>query len=311
MTKHKEPAVIIKKVISPADETFHGGSWKIAYADFMTTLMTFFLVMWLVTIAKSQGERKTISEYYQKYNFFPINQQFKKETLEKVYTITQTIPLDKESPVIFTPTQIKIRLREIIESKLADLKSHITITEVEEGISIDIADPEGNVMFELGNPHLRSGGERILREISLGIKDFDNKLVLEGHTDAIGYPSSEYTNWELSTERASSARKAMEENGILSKRVAMVAGYASTRSIIRDDPFDPRNRRISILILYPTFIGTKKDDANGVPAAVSNGHGETQHPMAVEHGSTPSSEPAAIPSQPHIDGSSPAAGEAQ
>jgi len=274
MKKEEQPVIVIKKASKIADEPFHGGSWKIAYADFMTTLMTFFLVMWLLTVAKSQKERQEVSGYYKTYNFFPLSQHFKKPLMVKSYQITQNIPVDPEALNIVTPAEIKKKLMEVIEALLADLKDNITITEVEEGVRIDIADPQGNVMFTLGSPELRKDGRRILGALSGTFRGFDNKIVIEGHTDAIGYPNTEYTNWELSTERASSARKELQTNKVAPTRIAMVAGYGSTRPIIADDPFDPRNRRISILILYPRFINTAApaQNAEASPPSKQGGH---------------------------------------
>lgn len=269
------PVIVIKKASKIADEPFHGGSWKIAYADFMTTLMTFFLVMWLLTVAKSQKERAEVSGYYKTYNFFPLSQHMKNPPMVKSYQITQNIPVDSEALNIVTPQEVKKKLIEVIEAQLADLKDNITITEVDEGVRVDIADPQGNIMFTLGSPELRKDGQRILGVLSSTFRGFDNKIVIEGHTDAIGYPNTEYTNWELSTERASSARKELQANKVVPTRIAMVTGYGSTRPIIVDDPFDPRNRRISILILYPRFISPVAVPAQGsgsVPSSNQGGH---------------------------------------
>jgi chemotaxis protein MotB len=249
-----EENIIIKKVKKSVHKGPHGGSWKIAYADFMTTLMTFFLVMWLISMTMSQQKKEEVVEYYKNLNFFPTANMPKKKQVMGSYHITQTIPLDAANKNIVNPKEIKKKLKEIIEAQLAEFKQYITLTEEEEGVRIDIADPEGGIMFAISSPQLQPGGEKILAALSEAMHSFDNKLIIEGHTDARSYPTSEYTNWELSTERASSARKELEKDSISPDRIAMIAGYAATKPIIIDDATDSRNRRISILVLNPSYI---------------------------------------------------------
>jgi chemotaxis protein MotB len=112
-------------------------------------------------------------------------------------------------------------------------------------------------MFKLGSSELSPKAREVLRVISENIKSFPNKVIIEGHTDALAYAGGDYTNWELSTERASSARKELEANGLDPRRIARVAGYADTDPLIKEDPADPRNRRISIVLLFPREKGIK------------------------------------------------------
>jgi chemotaxis protein MotB len=124
-----------------------------------------------------------------------------------------------------------------------------------------MTDKEGSPMFALGSPDLTPSAKKVLKTIAGNIKEQPNKVVIEGHTDALNYASSRYTNWELSTERASAARKALESEGFNPDRLIRVAGYASKELLVRDKPNDPRNRRISIILLYDTPNNSSKKDA--------------------------------------------------
>ncbi|MDD2891140.1 MAG: OmpA family protein [bacterium] len=244
------PPIIVKKVKKVVSSSAHGGSWKIAYADFMTTLMTFFLVMWLITMALSQGKRQDLVEYFKTYNIFLTTNAYKESTWIQKDSVAET----PQKTIDFEG--LKKELNATIETRLSDFKKNISINEEKTtGLRIDISDPEGNYIFLLGKPDLLPSGKKILKEMCNVLKEIDTKIAVEGHTDAYQYPTSTYTNWELSTERASSARKELELDGIGPERIAMVTGYADTKPIIIDDPYDGRNRRISLLILNPPTFG--------------------------------------------------------
>ena len=124
----------------------------------------------------------------------------------------------------------------------------------EGGVKVDIMDKEGNPMFPLGSTTLTESGQKILKVLCDNIRNTSNRIEIEGHTDAVSYAKKEFGNWELSTSRASAARLEVEKNGIPPSRLLRVSGYAATEPIIKDNPFDPRNRRIS-LRLYPDKKG--------------------------------------------------------
>ena len=141
-----------------------------------------------------------------------------------------------------------------IEQRLAELKDQVRIEVVEGGVKVDIMDKEGNPMFPLGSTTLTESGQKILKVLCDNIRNTSNRIEIEGHTDAVSYAKKEFGNWELSTSRASAARLEVEKNGIPSSRLLRVSGYAATEPIIKENPFDPRNRRIS-LRLYPEKQG--------------------------------------------------------
>ena len=142
-------------------------------------------------------------------------------------------------------------LSEGMQEELADIKDQVKVDVINSGVRIQMIDKEGGLMFEVGNPALTPTAKEVLRIISKYINTLPNRVVIEGHTDALPYAGSSYSNWELSTERASSARKALEINGLDPDRIARVAGYAATRPLVGDNQDDPRNRRVSIILLFP------------------------------------------------------------
>jgi len=134
---------------------------------------------------------------------------------------------------------------------LSEIKDQIMVDVIDTGVRIQMVDKEGSLMFEVGNPALTPTAKDVLSVITEHINTLPNRVVIEGHTDALPYAGSGYSNWELSTERASSARKALEANGLELGRIDRVAGYAATNPLIVDNKDDPRNRRVSIILLFP------------------------------------------------------------
>jgi chemotaxis protein MotB len=147
-----------------------------------------------------------------------------------------------------SPQDFKEKLRREIETKLADVKDQVLVETFEGGVRIQMMDKDGSPMFALGSAELTPTARRIIKVITENIRDTENPIAIEGHTDALPYAGNRYTNWELSTDRASSARREMEANGLAQERLVRVAGFAATDPLIKENPYDPRNRRISILV---------------------------------------------------------------
>jgi chemotaxis protein MotB len=256
----EDKSIIIKKVKKVQGGGHHGGSWKVAFADFMTGMMAFFLLMWLVNMTTTP-QKEELARYFQEYSLFAeggaggTTQMISTEQAQPAaqITITQTPPASGETEGEASPAgleQLKNKLEQEIEQRLADLKDQVRIEVVEGGIKVDIMDKEGNPMFPLGSTTLTESGKKILKVLCDNIKSTSSRVEIEGHTDAVSYANREFGNWELSTARASAARVEVEKNGIPSSRLRRVSGYAATEPIIKENPFDPRNRRIS-LRLYP------------------------------------------------------------
>jgi chemotaxis protein MotB len=260
----KDQKIIIKRVKKVSRDGHHGGSWKVAYADFVTAMMAFFLLMWLITMV-SPEKRARIADYFKHFSLFEQSgssflentSEIMKETAGEAPKVPQE--LGNFGSDLMSKEDLKEKLKKEIEEKLAALKDQIMVDIFEGGVRIQVVDKDGNSMFERGSANLSPNAKKILSVIAENIRDLNNKVAIEGHTDAISYSSSKYTNWELSTDRASSARKELENNGLSPDRLARVAGYAATEPLVKDNPNDPKNRRISIILLYPS---NKKENLN-------------------------------------------------
>ncbi|MHB8829315.1 MAG: OmpA/MotB family protein, partial [Syntrophales bacterium] len=141
------------------------------------------------------------------------------------------------------------KMKEAIEEKLASVKNQITVDIIEGGVRVQITDTEGGMMFPSGSSDLTEKAKEILRIVAENIKNVPNRIAIEGHTDAAPFKGAERTNWELSTARASTARRMLEEYGIEVSRVARVVGYADQELLVPENPNDPKNRRISIILI--------------------------------------------------------------
>ncbi len=263
----EDKSIIIKKVKKVQGGGGHGGSWKVAFADFMTGMMAFFLLMWLVNMT-TKPQKEQLAHYFQEYSIFAEGgaggsaEMIATEQAQTEAQITVT-----QAPAAAGATtegegtaagleRLKDQLQKEIEQRLTDLKDQVHIEVFEGGVKVDIMDKEGNPMFPLGSTTLTESGQKILKVLCDNIKNTSNRIEIEGHTDAVTYAKKEFGNWELSTSRASAARLEVEKNGIPSSRLLRVSGYAATEPIIKENPFDPRNRRIS-LRLYPEKSGGK------------------------------------------------------
>ncbi len=249
------PRVLIRRRKKKSHDAPHGGSWKVAYADFVTAMMAFFLLLWLLAMIAPE-KRIALSEYFSDFSLF-------KEQSEQ----SGTSILDKSTGVLdigrtpqkesfsmkdqrrTTPQELAKMMRMMIDDKLKAAKKQVLIDTIPEGLRIQIVDNEGREMFRLGSDEPTEKAIQIIRLVSENIREKPNRIVIEGHTDAAPFKTAQKTNWELSTSRASAARRELENNGIDPGRIARVVGYADQELLVREDPKDPRNRRISIILL--------------------------------------------------------------
>lgn len=266
--KPLKSTIIIKKVKKKGHEGHHGGSWKVAYADFVTAMMAFFLLLWLISMVAPE-KRARISEYFRTFSLFEksgssmlleSHGQIVGDPSGEVARFGKDV--NRADAGALAAETLKEILKREIEKKLSDVKDQIMVDIFEGGVRIQIVDKEGKPMFPLASAEPTPDAKRILQVIAENIKDIDKKIAIEGHTDALSYSTNRYTNWELSTERASSARKELENNGLNPDMLTRVAGYAATDPLIKDDPHDPRNRRISIILLYQSNIENANNKGN-------------------------------------------------
>jgi len=236
MAQHR-PIVIVKKVEG------HGGShgaWKVAYADFVTAMMALFIVLWLLNTSKQIQEA--------------VGGYFKDPTgTSKKVGNGKTGQGD-----FFTATKDNMKdLKEELESKihkmpiLDKLKEQIEITVTPEGLRVELMESANSTFFPSGVAEPNDDGKEILIMLAHELGQLPNKVSIEGHTDSKPFaPTANYSNWELSSDRANSARRVMQQNGLGPAQVTQVRGYADQQLRKPKDPEDPANRRISLLVHY-------------------------------------------------------------
>ena len=291
--------IIIKKVKKSAHSAPHGGSWKVAYADFVTAMMAFFLLLWLITMVAPE-KRARVANYFKHFSMFDKSGDTFLD-LEKTTVAGVMFGEDKlgspDEPGResdrgngnegMTPEkQFQQELEKKIEQELGDTKDQVMVRAFEGGVRIELIDAAGSPMFTKGRPELTPEGKKVLKVIGENLITSGSKVALEGHTDAFTFPSKEQSNWELSTERASAARKELEHDGLPPERLLRVAGFADTEPLIKDDAYDARNRRISIVVYgpRPSLVGVPKDSEVQI-ASVSDDQPTAAEPESVEEDS--------------------------
>jgi chemotaxis protein MotB len=257
----KQQKIIIKKVKKHMDGGHHGGSWKVAYADFVTAMMAFFLLLWLITMVAPE-KRARVASYFKQFSVFRESGTSFFDKSSEVFS--ESGESEKKVPHEYygNPDNVQKAIKEVVEAKLGDIKDQIIVDIFEGGVRIQLVDKEGKPMFDLGSSQPTSLALRILQVIGDNIKSLPNPVAIEGHTDSLAYRSATYGNWELSTERALTTRKELERFGLDSSRIMKVAGYADTLPLVAENTRDPRNRRISIMLMFP-----KQEGPNPPPVA--------------------------------------------
>jgi len=287
----KETQIIIEIIDLPPH---YGGAWKVAYADFVTAMMAFFLLMWLLNVSTKE-EKKQLSDFFNPSHPMVSNSTSGAGGVMGGLTMSPDGAMaSNKSPMIpiQTTTQRKRggeakskvnQVREKAEAKrfekaakkvaeaiqknpkLAKLSKNIMIDITPEGLRIQIVDQDGESMFPPGSAAMFEKTRLLLSEITKAIIDMPNELSIRGHTDATRYAKgAKYTNWELSSDRANASRRVMLKSGITTERLNNVMGKAGTEPLITDNPLDPRNRRITLLLL-------KEDITNPLPPEDDDG----------------------------------------
>jgi chemotaxis protein MotB len=252
----KPPAtVVIVRRKSRVTHAHHGGAWKVAYADFVTAMMAFFLVMWLVS--QNQEVKASVANYfrdpgvldYQKSTgVLPGGRPGAEPGGLRPAAPPNNLALAVEQDILMKAAEhIRQRLSEA--ESLAKLRDQIEYTVTAEGLRIELIERADSPFFNRGSAELMGEAERILQIIGAELSRLDNQVLLEGHTDRAQYADgSRYGNWELSTDRANAARRVVERAGLNDGRIRGVRGFADTELHVPTDPLDARNRRISIVV---------------------------------------------------------------
>lgn len=255
MAAPKDSVIIIKKK-GHHRHGHHGGAWKVAYADFVTAMMAFFLVMWLVSQAPEI--RSSVAGYFRDPGAF---QQTGQGVLPGALagaagggqpgvgtTRREDEPdVDRAKAALERAAE---HLREAIQLKFAEVQDRIEITVTEEGLRIELSEAPHDGFFASGSAHMKPETEAVLSVIAGELGQLPNDIAVEGHTDSVPYlgRADQYSNWELSTDRANAARRVLERTGVQGPQIEAVRGYAAVRPRLPDTPSDARNRRISIVV---------------------------------------------------------------
>lgn len=285
-----EPIIVIRKVADDhGDHGHHGGAWKVAYADFATAMMAFFMLLWIVG-ATTEKQRKGIADYFS-------------PTLVKVETrssgsngllagraitkqdggapatavgnrgsVPSILPQTHRGAVVvaaqgspqpqpdalvsesdrrnFKAVENALDTKLRSDPSLADLREQVRYVETREGLRIEILDRAGFSMFGLGTDRLDPRAVRLMGEVAKSVDGVMNPIAIRGHTDSLAYANGTMNNWKLSAQRAEATRSVFEKNGIDTHRFARIEGVADHEPFVTGDPADPRNRRISVTIFY-------------------------------------------------------------
>lgn len=267
---------IIVKRIKKGGGGHHGGAWKIAYADFVTAMMAFFLLMWLLG-STAKGDLNGIAEYFKTplkvamaggsgsgdantvlpgggKDLTRQEGQLRKgqnDVVNKRSVRAAQAELEKAERARLD--ELKKRIETAIDNSpmLKQFKNQLLIDITSEGLRIQIVDEKNRPMFALASAQLQPYTREILREIGKTLNDVPNKISLSGHTDATPYSSGEkgYSNWELSADRANASRRELISGGMDESKVLRVVGLSSAVLLDKEDPFNPINRRISIIVM--------------------------------------------------------------
>jgi len=267
MNSKPRPIIIIKKKGGHAGH--HGGAWKVAYADFVTAMMALFIVLWL--LSSSEKVKKAVAGYFND----------PKGTAAMLGTTMSgngesAVPTDAQDKKML---ELKGKLEKEIKAnkELEKLSKQIEITITAEGLRIELIEGKNATFYQSGSPQLSGDGQRLLVLLAAELKTLPNSLLIEGHTDALQYSNDRnYSNWELSADRANSARRLMQQDGVRANQVTQVRGFADQMSRTGKDPADPSNRRITLLVsnardksVLKDLKGIESSDGKPAPGAAS------------------------------------------
>jgi len=301
-----QQAIIIKK-IKKGGHGAHGGAWKIAYADFVTAMMAFFLLLWLLSSA-SQEQLAGIADYFapttasvsqsgsgQILGGTTIAVDGAMEDTVSRPQVTMDLPPPKagsggeamqDAPVTADQAAEKAKkaaedtqfqeaqdaLKTAMETlpEFQQLAKSLMVEDTPEGLRIQIVDQDGLAMFASGQAAMFEHTQKVISLVVSVIEKMPQDLAISGHTDAVPMSGTQYTNWELSSDRANAARRFLVESGVPSERIASVVGKAATEPLLMDDPKNARNRRLSIVLLRGTGEQVDPNAPRETPPSIIN-----------------------------------------
>lgn len=249
MNEEEVPVRIIKKKSGHAGH--HGGAWKVAYADFVTAMMALFIVLWIV--GQNKAVKESVAGYFKDPGAFLAAQRGGTGAMNGGVT-----PLDQPgtSPIEQQQERLKKLGEQIMKDiasrpELAQIAGQVRFELVDEGLRIELMEKSESFFFDVGTSEIKPDAASILGIIAQEVGKMPNRLAVEGHTDSRQYARKDgYTNFELSAERANSARRILVKGGVAQAQIDEVRGYADTKLRNRENPLDLTNRRISVLIKF-------------------------------------------------------------
>lgn len=333
----ENPPLVIKRVKKVRGGGHHGGSWKIAYADFVTAMMAFFLLMWLIG-STTKGDLEGIAEFFKtplkvalaggsgSGDSSSVIQGGGTDLTRSVGQVQRAdTPAQRQSINLQAAREelarreleklqgLKRRFEEAIQmdAKLQQFKNQIKLEITPEGLQISVVDEQNRAMFDTGRAALKDYTVDIMHAIGGLLNDVDNAISLAGHTDANQYATGErgYSNWELSADRANASRRELVAGGMNESKVLRVVGLASSLPLDPDNPLNPINRRISLVVLNEKTERQIRNLPDESDAEVENAL-EAAEALGLE-GAPLESAPDAVPASPAPRGAPepPAAGE--
>ena len=262
--------IIIKKKKVVSGDGHHGGAWKVAYADFVTAMMAFFLLMWLLN-ATTEDQRKGIADYFNPS--IPISRisgggadglngssVFTEDTLAKMGTgasrkesVNAPKVEESEDAKVLSEDEISKNFKQLkveLEKSEGKLSEHVTVKLSSEGIILELVDSDDDALFTSGRSDATPLLKDLMEVVSGSFEAFENDLKLVGHTDNLPFRTQNgYDNWSLSSDRANTSRRILIDAGVKPERIVEVSGKADTQPLLPDNPSAAQNRRISIVIL--------------------------------------------------------------
>ncbi|MBW8910764.1 MAG: OmpA family protein [Sphingomonas sp.] len=268
--------IIIKKIIAEGHGGHHGGAWKVAYADFVTAMMAFFLLMWILG-ATNEKQRKGIADY-----FTPTMVQLKdggESIIDKdnyphraSQTGSKSITIPKDASggekeggasmrakdrAAFQKLKLILQQKMAATPSLAAMAKNVRFVETREGLRIDLVDQADFAMFKSGTDQLLPSAVALMKQVAEVSDLADNAVIVRGHTDAMPYAKGRtVNNWTLSAARAEATRRALSDFGVPNSRFARIEGVADREPYVPENPYDPRNRRMSITLAWSDGGGT-------------------------------------------------------
>ena len=254
-TQNQQPVIVIRRPKKHGHGR-HGGAWKVAYADFVTALLSLFVVLWL--LSSSETVQKAVGGYF-------LDPQGRGKNIGNGLRGVGGESLEIRRSEM---DKLKDKLQDAVKSSvpLQKIRDHVVFALTGEGLRIELLEGGKATFFESGSPQPTEACKELLQLLAAEIGKLPNNVTLEGHTDSRAYSGAgEYSNWELSADRANAARRWMQKNGLGANQVTQVRGFADESPRNAADPADASNRRITVLIQYQT------EGANGAALAAPPG----------------------------------------